>query len=158
LLNIRDAEHLATAWQELHANIARHRPGLTLDGVLIEKMSPPGIELIVGGRNDPEWGPVLLVGIGGIYAEVLHDVRHLPPDLDVPANMRELDQLKCSPLLHGFRGTAPTDTTAAAIIIEKISGLLRAEPTIREIDLNPVIVYPNGQGAVALDALMLVTS
>jgi acyl-CoA synthetase (NDP forming) len=135
--------------------MARHRPGLTLDGVLVEKMGARGLELIIGGRNDPEWGPVVLVGFGGVQAEILKDVRLLPADLTTAGILRELDLLKNSALLRGYRGSPALDVAAVAGIIARVARLLRGEPSIREIDLNPVIVYPQGQGAVALDALVV---
>jgi acyl-CoA synthetase (NDP forming) len=129
---------------------------LILDGVLIEKMSKPGVELIIGGRNDPDWGPVVLAGFGGIQAEILQDVRLLPANLTIAGIVRELGLLKSAALLRGFRGSPVLDVVAAADIISRVAAVLRAEPSIREIDLNPVIIYPQGQGAIALDALVVV--
>ncbi len=156
VLGLNDATQLAEGWARLHANIAKHRPGLTLDGVLLETMGKRGVELIVGARNDPEWGPVILAGFGGVQAEILQDVRLLPADLTIDGIVRELHMLKSGALLRGFRGSPALDVAAVAELIARIGRLLLAEPTIREIDLNPVIAYPQGEGAVALDALMLV--
>jgi acyl-CoA synthetase (NDP forming) len=155
-LGLADAASIAKAWDRLHSNVAHHRPGLRLDGVLVEAMSPRGTELIVGGRNDPEWGPIVLAGFGGVQAEILHDVRLMPADLTLDGFARELQLLKSAALLRGFRGSPPLDIAAVADIISRVAGLLRGEPAIREIDLNPVIVYANGQGAIALDALLVV--
>jgi acetate---CoA ligase (ADP-forming) len=155
-LGLADAHAIAYAWERIHSNIARHQPGLKLDGVLVERMSPRGVELIVGGRNDPEWGPIVLAGFGGVQAEILHDVRLLPADLTIDGIVRELHLLKSAPLLRGYRGSPALDVTAVAQIISRIAALLRAEPEIREVDLNPVIVYPLGEGAIALDALLVV--
>jgi hypothetical protein len=124
--------------------------------VLIEKMGQRGLELIVGARNDPEWGPVILAGFGGVQAEILQDVRLLPADLTHEGIVRELNMLKSAALLRGFRGSPALDVAAVAELIARVGRLLLAEPSIREIDLNPVIVYPQGEGAIALDALMLV--
>lgn len=154
-LGLTSAASIAEAWDRLHANIARHRPGLVLDGVLVEGMSPRGTELIVGGRNDPEWGPIVLAGFGGVQAEILHDVRLMPADLTLDGFVRELQLLKSAALLRGFRGSPPLDVDAVADIISRVAALLRGEPGIREVDLNPVIVYANGQGAIALDALLV---
>jgi acyl-CoA synthetase (NDP forming) len=156
VLGLSDAAQLAEGWTRLHANIAKHRPGLKLDGVLIETMGKRGIELIVGARNDAEWGPVILAGFGGVQAEILHDVRLLPANLTQAGIVRELHMLKSAALLSGFRGSPALDVGAVAELIARVGRLLLAEPTIREIDLNPVIVYPQGEGAMALDALMLV--
>ena len=139
----------------MQADIAGARPDVVLDGVLVEKMGGRGAELIVGARRDPEWGPVLLVGFGGVLAEALHDVRLLPPDLSVEAIESELLQLKSARLLRGFRGSPALDIRAAAEIVHGLGSLMLASPQIREVDINPIIVYPQGQGAVALDALIV---
>jgi len=154
-LGLTDAASIAQAWDRLHSNVARHRPDLELEGVLVERMSPRGTELIVGGRNDPEWGPIVLAGFGGVQAEILHDVRLMPADLTLDGFARELQLLKGAPLLRGFRGSSPLDVAAVADLISRIGALLRGEPDILEIDLNPVIVYAKGKGAIALDALLV---
>ena len=154
-LGLTDAASIAQAWDRLHSNVARHRPDLELEGVLVERMSPRGTELIVGGRNDPEWGPIVLAGFGGVQAEILHDVRLMPADLTLDGFARELQLLKGAPLLRGFRGAPPLDVAAVADLISRIGALLRGEPDILEIDLNPVIVYAKGKGAIALDALLV---
>jgi acyl-CoA synthetase (NDP forming) len=154
VLNLDDAEALRDGWERLYGNVAAARPGLKLDGVLIEKMGARGVELIVGARNDKDWGPVVLVGMGGVMAELLHDARLLPANLPAAEIASEILKLKCGALLNGFRGAPVADVAAAAEIVAKIGQLMQAEPRIREIDVNPVVVYPNGQGAVALDALI----
>ncbi|MGC3980848.1 MAG: acetate--CoA ligase family protein [Steroidobacteraceae bacterium] len=156
ILNLADRQAVLNGWQQLHANLAQHRPNLQLDGVLIEKMGRRGLELIIGARNDPEWGPTLLVGLGGVQAELFKDVRLLPADLTVAGIERELQQLKSAPLLRGFRGSSALDVHAIAQLIARLGRLLLAEPGIREIDLNPVLVFPEGEGVLALDALMRV--
>ena len=155
ILNIADAAALDAAWDRLFANVAAYDATIRLDGALIEGMGARGTELIVGGRNDPDWGPVVLVGMGGVLAELYHDVRLLPADLPRAAILAELGRLKAAALLAGYRGSPALDVGAVADIVMAVGGLLRAEPRVREIDINPVLVYPEGQGAVALDALML---
>jgi len=154
VLGLMHPEALTAGWDRLHANIARHRPGLDLDGVLVETMSAPGVELIIGARNDADWGTVLLAGFGGVQAEILKDVRLLTPDMSTAEVLAELDRLQSAPVLRGYRGSPPLDVQAVAEIIGRLGRWLSAEPTVREIDLNPVIVYPAGQGAIALDALI----
>jgi acetate---CoA ligase (ADP-forming) len=156
VLNLNDKQSLDEGWATLLGNVETHRPGMILDGVLVEAMGARGTEMIVGGRNDPDWGPVVLVGAGGVMAELFHDVRLLPADLTYDAIVSALHTLKSAPLLTGFRGSPPLDIGALARLIETVGALLCAESRIREIDLNPVIVYPDGHGIVALDALMLV--
>jgi acyl-CoA synthetase (NDP forming) len=155
ILNLSDADTLASGWKRLEENIARALPDLALDGVLVEKMGQRGAELIVGAQNDKQWGPVLLVGFGGVLAEALKDVRLLVPELSVDAVVEELYQLKSAALLRGFRGSPVLDVKAAAEIVCRLGALMRTTPSIKEVDINPVVVYPQGQGAVALDALIV---
>jgi succinyl-CoA synthetase beta subunit len=155
VLNLANPEELATGWRRMRAAIDRARPGLVLDGVLVEAMGARGAELIVGARNDPEWGAVLLIGSGGVHAELLKDVRLLPPDLSVEALAEEIYRLKMGALLRGFRGNPALDVHAVAQILHRLGNFVLAAPQVQEVDVNPVIVYPEGQGAVALDALIV---
>ena len=155
VLNLRDEAALITGWEKLHADVAKARPGLVLDGVLVEAMARPGVELILGARNDPDWGLVLVIGLGGVFAEALHDVRVLPPDLDAAAVAQELGQLKGAALLKAFRGAPTRDVGAVAEMAVKLAAFMRAHPEVAEVDLNPVMVYAQGEGAVALDALIV---
>ena len=156
ILSLKDAAGLADGWERLTNNIANARPGLVLDGVLVEAMGKGGVELIIGGRHDPDWGPMILVGFGGVLAEMLHDVRLLTPDLTREAIAEELYSLKCGALLRGFRGSPALDVEAVIDVVVALGAALTATPSIREVDLNPVVVHPKGQGAVALDALITV--
>ena len=142
IVGLKDAAAVADGWARLAANIAAARPDLTLDGVLVETMAERGVELIVGARNDPDWGPVILVGFGGVTAELLHDVRLLPADLPCDAIIAALRTLRMAPLLDGFRGAPKMDVAAVADIVAALGQVVAATPAIREVDLNPVIVYP----------------
>lgn len=153
ILNIADEAALAAAWSRLHANVAAYDPAITLDGAQVEAMGARGVELIVGARNDPDWGPVILVGFGGVTAELLHDVRLLPIDLTHDAIVAELRRLKQGALLDGYRGSPALDVAAAAALIATLGRILAGTPALREVDLNPVMIYPSG--VVALDALIL---
>ena len=88
-------------------------------------MAPKGVELIFGVRNDPEWGPVLLAGSGGVFAEAMRDVRLTPPDLSVPQIVQELDCLQCSALFKGFRDAQPLDVESVAQILMTLGKLLQ---------------------------------
>jgi acyl-CoA synthetase (NDP forming) len=138
-------------------DIAEALPDLDLDGILVEQMGMRGMELIVGARNDPDWGPVILLGCGGILAEALNDVRLIVPGLSKAAIIHELLQLKSAALLKGFRGSPALDVGAVADIVSSLSRLILCAPRIQEIEINPVVVYAAGHGAMALDALMTVT-
>jgi acetate---CoA ligase (ADP-forming) len=155
ILNIRDTDGVRVAWKDLHDNVQRAKPGLRLDGVLVETMSPRGLELVVGARRDPQWGTVVLVGLGGVLVEALQDVRLLAPDATESEILCELDKLKTAKLLHGFRNIPPVDREAVAKAAMAIGRLMLTHPEIVEIDVNPLMVYGKGQGAVALDALIV---
>jgi acetate---CoA ligase (ADP-forming) len=155
VLNIADDAGLAAGWKRLHANLALARPDLALDGVLVERMAGRGIEMAVGARRDPQWGPVLMVGLGGIWIEALNDVRLMPADLDEAGIIAEIGKLHGARLLHGARGTEPADIAALARTAARVGALMRATPTLEEIDINPLLVYPQGQGVLALDALIV---
>jgi acyl-CoA synthetase (NDP forming) len=156
ILNLADSAAVRAAWDRMHASVAAYSAAITLDGVLIEGMGARGVEMIVGAKNDPEWGPVLLAGFGGVTAEILGDVRLLAADMTAEAVEAELMQLKSAAILAGYRGAPALDVPALAQLIVTLGRVLRAEPSIREVDLNPVILHPKGRGVVALDALMLV--
>jgi acetate---CoA ligase (ADP-forming) len=155
ILNLGDNDRVRVAWKDLHDNVQRAKPGLQLDGVLVETMSPRGLELVVGARRDPQWGTVVLVGLGGVLVEALQDVRLLAPDATESEILGELDKLKTAKLLHGFRDIAPVDREAVAKVAMAIGRLMLTHPEILEIDVNPLMVYGKGQGAVALDALIV---
>ncbi len=160
VLGVGDAEALSSAWARLHAQLAARAPELLrggpLDGVLVERMARPGVELIVGARVDPQWGPVLLVGLGGVFAEALRDVQLLPAEAPLAAIEAALRRLRGARLLEGFRGAPPADLEAAARIVRSLGDLVRAVPDLAEVDLNPLVVHPRGEGASVLDALMVV--
>jgi len=156
VLGVRSEPELLEAWRALHRNLQSGRPGLVLDGVLVERMGANGLELIAGARRDSQWGPVVMVGFGGVLAEAIHDVRLMPADLCRTAIEQELERLRCAPLLHGFRGAPPVDVPAIAAVVETIGRLMRSYPEIAEVDINPLVVYESGKGAMALDALIMV--
>lgn len=153
-LGIGNARALGVAWRRLE-RLARAKVEGALDGVLVEAMALPGIEMIVGARRDRGWGPVVLVGLGGIWAEAIEDVRLMPPDLAEDEIVAETRRLKGHRLLDGMRGMAARDVKAVAAIASRIGTLMLARPEISEIDLNPVVVHAAGEGALALDALIL---
>jgi acyl-CoA synthetase (NDP forming) len=154
-LNLTDGAALAAAWRQIAEGVAGAQPGLALDGMLVEVMAPRGVEMIVGAKRDPGWGPVLLVGLGGIWTEALDDVRLMPAHLSRDQVIAEINCLKGARLLHGLRGSAPVDIAAVADVVVRIGALMRARPEISEIDINPLMAYP--QGVLALDALIVAT-
>ncbi|MEO5706480.1 MAG: acetate--CoA ligase family protein [Alteraurantiacibacter sp.] len=156
ILNLKTADDVRAAFDRMYANVAAYNAKITLDGVLIEAMGKMGTEMIVGAKSDPEWGPVVLAGFGGVTAEILKDVKLFTPDMGREAVIAGLLDLKQAPILKGFRGAPALDVEALADLIVQVGQVMTGNPSIREIDLNPVIIHPAGQGVVALDALMLV--
>jgi acetate---CoA ligase (ADP-forming) len=152
VLNIVDTAALDAAWQSIAANVRNAVPDLVLDGMLVETMAKPGLELVVGARRDAAWGPIVTVGLGGIWIEALHDIRLLAADLDHSAIVGELQQLKGAALLRGHRGSPGVDLDAIADCVMQLGALLRGDPRITEVEINPLVAYP--EGALALDVLM----
>ncbi len=154
VLGIQSETELLDGWEMLHRNVQAAKPGVALDGVLVEQMGERGMELIVGGRNDPQWGPVLMVGAGGVLAEAMGDVRLIAADSSRAQIVAELMKLRCGALLEGFRGSPALDVTSVAEVVARVGTLMRMSPEIVEIDINPLVVYPLGKGTIALDALI----
>jgi succinyl-CoA synthetase beta subunit len=154
VVGLADEAALRAGWTQLVNSVATHRPDLLLDGVLVEAMGPRGLELVVGAKRDADWGPVVLVGLGGVWIEALKDVRLIPADLAVEDIVIELTRLKVASLLCGFRGALAVDVQAVAQVVALIGEQMRANPRITEIDINPLVAYPDR--VLALDALVVV--
>ncbi|MDD2547102.1 MAG: acetate--CoA ligase family protein [Burkholderiaceae bacterium] len=152
-----DEAALRQAWTQLFASVRQHRPELELDGALVEAMGPRGLELVVGAKRDAEWGPVVLVGLGGIWIEALKDVRLIPADMAEADIVVELGRLKAAVVLQGIRGAAGVDLQAIAKVVALVGAQMRANPQITEIDINPLVAYPVGSvpPVLALDALVV---
>jgi len=146
-LAIADADALAAAWHRMEKIV----PGS--DGFLVETMAAPGVEMIVGARRDPDWGPVIVVGLGGVWTEALADVRVMPAGLPKETIITEIHALKGAPLLRGFRSLPPSDLHAVAEVAMRIAAAMLARPEIIEIDVNPLAVYADS--VLALDALIV---
>jgi acyl-CoA synthetase (NDP forming) len=155
MLNLADETALRAAWDVMIKSVKRTAPDVALDGVLVEKMSAKGIELMVGAKRDPGWGTVLLLGLGGIWVEALGDVRVLPGDADEKQIIEALGKLRSAKLLSGIRGAPAADVEAVARVVMTIGRLMQTVPELAEIDVNPLMVHAKGQGATALDALIV---
>ena len=151
-LDLRDEGAVRAAVDALRetANSA----GILIRGLLVEAMAPAGVELIVGGRRDDVFGPAVVIGLGGILAEVLDDVVVMLAPVTADEVERALDRLRGAALLRGVRGSTGVDTSALARAVVAIGDALVADPSIVEVDCNPVIAGP--EGAVAVDALVVV--
>jgi acyl-CoA synthetase (NDP forming) len=151
-LGLRGEEEVRVAAAELLATAASN--GIDAHGLLVEPMAVAGVELIIGARRDASFGPCVMVGLGGVLAEVLDDVAIRLAPVPVEVAMAMLDELRGAALLSGVRGKPPVDRRALARLVADIGRFLIGRPDVIEIDLNPVIATP--AGAVAVDALVVV--
>ena len=154
-VNIKTAKELTDAWKKMQADVKKARPDLKLDGILVEKMGKKGVEIVVGARRDPAWGPTLMIGLGGVFTEALKDVRFLPADSHPSVIADELMKLRGAKLLGAFRGEKARDVAALADAAARIGALMIATPDLDDIDVNPLIVHAEGEGVVAVDALLV---
>ena len=149
-LGLDSPEAVSTAFQEITATVKQHQPDVRIEGVAVQKMARPGIEVIIGMSKDQQFGPVLMFGLGGILVEVLKDVAFRIVPLE-PRDARQMvREIKGFPALQGFRGQAPADLEALEKLILNVSAFVEAHPEIEELDLNPVFAYEDG--ALAVDA------
>ena len=154
-LNLRDAQALGDAWDTMRRSVAAYAPDAAIAGYSVQPMLCGGFELIVGCSIDPELGRVLMVGAGGIWAELLDDVRFV----GLPASIEEitlaLSSLRIAPILGGARGQAALDVVAAASAMHRLAQRFLRDTWVQEIDVNPLLVRPLGKGVVALDVLVV---
>ncbi|MBI1818333.1 MAG: GNAT family N-acetyltransferase [Deltaproteobacteria bacterium] len=152
IMGLHSAKAVAVAVRTLDERM--RTIGAPLDGVLLQREVPGGIEALVGVTTDPIFGPLVVCGMGGVLVELLHDVSfHLTPVSDIDA-VEMIGKLRARPLLDGYRGAPAGDRDALAGVIQRISALVELVPELRELDLNPIKVLPPGQGAIVVDARM----
>jgi acetate---CoA ligase (ADP-forming) len=155
-LNIADAAALRVAYEEVMRALSVHAPRAKLDGVRLEPMAPAGIEIIVGVIRDGLFGPVLMVGAGGVATEIFKDVAYRLAPVDRNRALEMLAGLRIKTLLEGARGAKSADIQALARLIVRISAFAVAcRESVREIELNPVIVHAAGAGCSVVDALIV---
>jgi acyl-CoA synthetase (NDP forming) len=155
-LNLNDAKAVRTAYTRIMANVAQHAPNAKIEGILVAPMLIDGVELIAGISRDPVFGPVVMVGMGGIYAEVLRDVSVQVAPVSEKQALEMIRSLRLFSLLDGARGKAPLDQLAAARLVSQLSEFAcRHSGQVAEIDLNPILVRAKGEGVAVLDALMI---
>ncbi len=144
------------AYRKVLAGATAAHPSAAIHGVLVQAMAPPGHEMILGVTRDPDFGPMLMVGLGGIHVEVLRDVVFAPVPIGREEALSLLGELKGAALLDGVRGAPAADRDALAGLIATLSRFAADHADlIEEIDLNPVIVHPPGQGLTVVDALIV---
>ncbi|MBD9665376.1 acetate--CoA ligase family protein [Variovorax sp. VRV01] len=155
-VGVRSEAQLREEYDQLLARVAQKAPGARIAGVLVAQMVQGGVELILGTKKDPVFGPMVMVGLGGIFAEIFKDVALQPAPVDEAQATAMLRSLKAFPLLDGARGRPKADVPAAAQAIAALSRFaVRHADSVSEIDINPLVVLEQGRGAHALDALLV---
>ncbi len=155
-LNLRTPEEAKAAFREIMTSCRAYKPDAQIDGVLVQEMARPGVEIILGVKNDKQFGPMLLAGLGGVFVEVFQDAALYPCPLGLTEAKAMLESLKGYRLLSGYRGGRPCDIEALAALMVSASDYAAAHrDTLSELDLNPVFVYEEGQGVMAADALIV---
>ncbi|MDB5575541.1 MAG: CoA-binding domain protein [Bradyrhizobium sp.] len=155
VLNLTDEAAVRSGYDDIRDRVVHAVPGARIDGVLVAAMVPAGVETVLGVVRDPLFGPVVMFGLGGIFVEVLRDVVFRPAPFDVVDAREMIDQVRGSALLYGIRGSAPADFDALALALSQLSLFAAANAdTIASIDINPFLVLPMGEGAIAVDAFI----
>ncbi len=156
-LGIQDAQQAAQAYEEIIAKAKAYNPQATLDGVLVEQTVSDGLQVIVGFKQDPRFGPVVTFGLGGIFVELIRDITLRVVPLDEQQALDMIRETKAYPLLAGYRGEQPRDINALSQVILAVSQLAQEfKNELAELDVNPLMVLPAGRGVKAVDALMVV--
>ncbi len=153
VLNIGGPEDLRRAVEAVRLNVAGRLPEARLTAWLVQRYCPGGVELLVGAKRDPVFGPVILCGLGGIYTEVWREVSFALPPLDCEAVEEMLRRTRAWPLLSGARGRAPANLGAVTDAVLRVSRLMQEHPEVAELDINPLRVTP--EGALVLDARLV---
>jgi len=152
-LGLANAAQVGKAYSEILSAIKRHYPKAKIQGISVQKMARPGVEVIIGMTKDAQFGPVLMFGLGGILVEVLKDVSFRIVPLAKRDAREMIKEIKGYPLLEGYRGQEPADIPFLEDLILKVSDFVDKNPEIKELDLNPVFAYKNR--AVAVDARVI---
>jgi acyl-CoA synthetase (NDP forming) len=149
-LNITSAAEAASAFERIVASARQHVPEAKVEGVAVQRMEKAGIEVIVGVTKDPQFGPVLMFGLGGVLVEVLKDVAFRIIPIEQRDARHMVEEIKGFAVLQGYRGQDPASLEALHELLLKVSSFIEAHPEVAELDLNPVFAYRDG--AIAVDA------
>jgi acyl-CoA synthetase (NDP forming) len=152
-LGLTNASQVGKAYSQVMSSIKQAYPEARIDGVSVQTMAPPGVEVIVGMSKDAQFGPVLMFGLGGILVEVLKDVSFRIVPVTEKDAQEMIKEIKGYPVLQGYRGQKPASIPALEQLIVKVSQFVEKNPQIKELDLNPIFAYPDK--AVAVDARII---
>jgi acyl-CoA synthetase (NDP forming) len=150
VLGVEDAVGVRTAFAQITNAVAKGAPNTEVDGIAVQAMVPQGIEVIVGATTDPQFGPVMMFGLGGVFVEILEDVSFRIVPLEQRDAHDLIHEIRGFPLLDGARGQEKADLAALEQLVLKVSEVMNTNPDIAELDLNPVFAYADG--AIAVDA------
>lgn len=150
VLGLESHEEVANAYDEIILSVNANQPEAIIEGVSVQEMTAPGVEVIVGMTTDPQFGAVMMFGLGGIMVEVLGDVAFRLAPLAQGDARDMINEIKGRQVLDGVRGQPPVDVGAIELILDRVSVFAAEHPEVRELDLNPVIASP--EGAIAVDA------
>ena len=157
-LDLEDKEEVIDAYQAIIRNSRTRQPNAVIDGVEVSEMVAAGTEIIVGGRRDKSFGPIVMFGLGGIYVEVMKDVAFRAFPLNRREVMSMIKEIRAYPLLLGVRGEEQKDMVVIADTIVKLGSVINKCKNISDIEINPLVVYEQGKGARALDARVLLAN
>jgi acyl-CoA synthetase (NDP forming) len=152
-LSLNNVSDVKKAYDEILKKVKKQYPDAVIHGVSVQKMVRPGTEVIVGSSKDPQFGPVIMFGLGGIFVELLKDISFRIIPLERRDALEMIKEIKGYPLLEGYRGREPANILALVEIILKISKLIDENPHIKELELNPIFVYRDK--AVGVDARII---
>lgn len=152
-LGLKNASEVKKAYDDILRSVKKKHPRALVHGISVQKMTLPGTEVILGTSKDPQFGPVIMFGLGGIFVEVLKDVSFRV----IPVNRKDvqemIQEIKGFPLLRGYRGKEPASIPALIAMILKVSKFVNENPQIREVELNPIVAYKDK--ALAVDARII---
>jgi acetyltransferase len=155
LLNIQGPDAARAAYAKIVKNVEAAVPGAKIQGILIEQMAAKGVEVILGASRDPRFGPLMMFGLGGTMVEIFKDVSfRLAPMWRISAE-RMVRAIRSFKLLDGFRGAPPADFEAIIDTLLRLSFMVCNHPEISELDINPLIVHPRGQGCSVADSRVM---
>ncbi len=152
-LSLKNAREVKVAYHEMMETIRKKYPKAKIQGVTVQKMAAPATEVIVGTSKDPQFGPFIMFGLGGIFVEVLKDVSFRIIPITRRDAQEMIQEIRGYPLLSGYRGREPASLSALTEILLKVSGLMERYPEIKELELNPLFAYKNR--VLGIDARIL---
>jgi acyl-CoA synthetase (NDP forming) len=153
MLNLKTSQEVESAFNKISENVKKHLPKARITGITVQEMAPASTEVIVGEIKDPQFGQTLMFGLGGIFVEILKDVTFRIAPITEQEAKEMITEVKAYPLLQGYRGQPPADIDAIVKILLATSKLVMEHPEIKELDLNPVMVYK--KGAKTVDARII---